>query len=185
MDATEIIFTRLNAKEVLVPKRGDKLIFSWTDGTVKLAGKYHEFRTSDHTRRQPEPGDEHRSILQGETDDPDPAEQHKERGGLEARHNFWIISGSFIYRHPFQQRVKPSLPKAPSQSRLNILIFSVGQIRHRVFCKKVSSMITGSSLVTRSYQGRGQVSPSSLYCVHSLERDPRGPGRHNENSSCI
>ena len=37
MDASELHARRLNAKEVFTPMKGDKLIFPFADGTVKLS----------------------------------------------------------------------------------------------------------------------------------------------------
>ena len=39
MDASEIYATRLNAKEVLTPMKGDKFIFPVVDATVKIFGE--------------------------------------------------------------------------------------------------------------------------------------------------
>ena len=49
-------------KEVLVAKHGQTFMVPFVDGTVKLARKDHEVRTSDHPRRQPEHGERHRSV---------------------------------------------------------------------------------------------------------------------------
>ena len=63
---------------------------------------------------------EHRSDLQGETDKPDSAEQQREQDELEAKYDFWSISGSFISRTHVLERQKmhvsqdislPMLPK--------------------------------------------------------------------------
>ena len=41
--ASEIHARRLNAKEVLMPKKGDRFIFPIADGTVKLSGRDQVF----------------------------------------------------------------------------------------------------------------------------------------------
>ena len=70
-----------------------------------MAGKGHEVRTSDLFRRDFERGEEHRSELRGDTDDPDPAKQHQE-DDLEARYDFWsFFSGIFTYRRHVQERI--------------------------------------------------------------------------------
>ena len=51
-------------------------------------------------------GEEHRSDLQGETDKPDSAEQQREQDELEAKYDFWSISGSFISRTHVEERQK-------------------------------------------------------------------------------
>ena len=72
LDASEILFRRLDAKEVLMPKSGDNFIFLVADGTVKLAGRDQVFRRSissqDHLARD----EEHNDVLQGESDGSQP-----------------------------------------------------------------------------------------------------------------
>ena len=51
----------------------DKFIFPCVDGTVKLAGKDREVRSSVHTRRPPNEGEEYHGVLHGEADRSDPA----------------------------------------------------------------------------------------------------------------
>ena len=43
LGASEIHARRLNAKEVLMPKKGDRFIFPIADGTVKLSGRDQVF----------------------------------------------------------------------------------------------------------------------------------------------
>ena len=71
-----------------------------------MAGKGAEVRTSHRFRQDIEDGEEQRSDLQGETDDPDSAEQQREQGELEAIRDFWIKSGSFISRDNVQDGQK-------------------------------------------------------------------------------
>ena len=56
-DASEIYARRLNAKEVLIPKRRDYLIFPYADGTITLAGKREEVRIPIPTRYVPDSGE--------------------------------------------------------------------------------------------------------------------------------
>ena len=63
-------FERLNAKEVLLPKQGDTCAFPCADGSIKLAGKDHEVRTTDQSRGHSEHGEGRRGAHQGEADDP-------------------------------------------------------------------------------------------------------------------
>ena len=44
MDASEIYPRRINAEEVLTPRKGHKFIFPIADHTTKFFGKDHEFR---------------------------------------------------------------------------------------------------------------------------------------------
>ena len=46
MDASEISAKRLNAKEVLTPLQGEKIIFPVADGTFKISGRDQDLRTS-------------------------------------------------------------------------------------------------------------------------------------------
>ena len=46
MDAPELHARRLNAKEVLMPMKGDNFIFPVADGTVKIFGREQRLRTS-------------------------------------------------------------------------------------------------------------------------------------------
>ena len=73
---------------------------------MKLAGKGSETRTSNRIRQDIEEGEEHRSDLQGETDESDSAEQQREQDELEAKRGVWEISGSFMHRHHVQEKTK-------------------------------------------------------------------------------
>ena len=90
-------------------ERGQTIIFPRANGSVKLARKDSEVRPSDRVRQDSEEG-EHRSDLQGETDEPDSG-KHQEQDDLEATHDFCSISGSFIYRHHVQERQKLDVPQ--------------------------------------------------------------------------
>ena len=67
MDASEIHAKRLNAKEVLTPMSGEKIIFPIADGTVKLPGGDQFLRTSTLIQDRPDRGEE-QGNLQGESD---------------------------------------------------------------------------------------------------------------------
>ena len=64
MDASDIHARRLNAKEVLTPKKGDNFIFPVADGTVKISGGDRRLRTSTLIWDRPDQGKE-QEILQG------------------------------------------------------------------------------------------------------------------------
>ena len=53
MDASEIHAKRLNAKEVIMPKSGEKFIIPVADGTGKPFGGHQVLRTSTLVRNQP------------------------------------------------------------------------------------------------------------------------------------
>ena len=46
LGASEMHARRLNAKKVLIPKKGEEFVFPSADGSVKLAGRDQVFRTS-------------------------------------------------------------------------------------------------------------------------------------------
>ena len=52
MDASEIHAKRLNAKEVITPKKGEHVLFPVTDGKVKLSGGDQNLRTSTLIRER-------------------------------------------------------------------------------------------------------------------------------------
>ena len=68
MGASELHARRLNAKEVLTPKKGDNLIFPSATGTVKISGGDPRLRPSTLIRDRPERGEE-QEILRGESGD--------------------------------------------------------------------------------------------------------------------
>ena len=107
MDASEIYSKRLNAKEVIFPKQGE-FIFPIADGRIKTSGGDQELRTSTLIRPRPIQGDGHVDFL-GESEGslPQPHDSLPDAG--EAMNDFWSVSGSFIYRHHVEPRVKTSL----------------------------------------------------------------------------
>ena len=107
MDASEIYSKRLNAKEVIFPKQGE-LIFPIADGRIKTPGEDQELRTSTLIRPRPIRGEGHVDFL-GESEGcfPQPHDSLPVAG--EARNDFWSMSGSFIYRHQVELRVKTLL----------------------------------------------------------------------------
>ena len=95
MDASGIRAWRLNAKEVLTPKNGEKIMFLIPDGKRKTIWR----RTSTLIRDSPERGEE-QGNLPGESDgSPATPLRHSSPGDGEARKDFWSISGNFIYLH--------------------------------------------------------------------------------------
>ena len=96
MDASEIYSKRLNAKEVIFPKQGE-FIFPIADGRINPLGGDQDLRTSTSIRPRPLP-QPHDSL-------PDAGE---------AMNDFWSMSGSFIYRHHVEPRVKLYSPREES-----------------------------------------------------------------------
>ena len=112
MDASEIYSKRLNAKEVIFPKQGE-FIFPIADGRIKTPGGDQELRTSTLIRPRPIQGEGHIDFL-GESEGslPQPHDSFPDAG--EAMNDFWSMSGSFIYRHHVEPRVKLYSPREES-----------------------------------------------------------------------
>ena len=112
MDASEIYSKRLNAKEVIFPKQGE-FIFSIADGRIKTPGGDQELRTSTLVRHRPIQGESNIDFL-GESEGslPQPHDSFPDAG--EAINDFWSMSGSFIYRHHVEPRVKLYSPREES-----------------------------------------------------------------------
>ena len=93
LDASEIYSKRLNAKEVIFPKRGE-FIFANRRWTNQNPGGDQELRTSTLVRHRPIQGESHIDFL-GESEGslPQPHDSFPDAG--EAIHDFWSMSGSF------------------------------------------------------------------------------------------
>ena len=103
MDASEIYSERLNAKEVILPKR--RIYFPITDGRIKPLGGDQDLRTSNSIRHRPIQGESHIDFL-GESEGSLPPHQDSLPDAGEAINDVWSMSGSFIYRHHVEPRVK-------------------------------------------------------------------------------
>ena len=112
MDASEIHAKRHIAKEVIFPKQGE-FIFPIADGRIKTPGGDQELRTSTLVRPRPIQGESHIDFL-GESEGslPQPHDSFPDAG--EAINDFWSMSGSFIYRHHVEPRVKLYSPREES-----------------------------------------------------------------------
>ena len=111
MDASEIYSKRLNAKEVIFPKLGE-FIFPIADGRIKTPGD-QELRTSTLIRPRPIQGEGHVDFL-GESEGSLPQSYDSLPVAGEAINDFWSMSGSFIYRHHVEPRVKLYSPREES-----------------------------------------------------------------------
>ena len=110
MDASEIYSERLNAKEVIFPKEKGEFIFPIADGRIKPLGGDQDLRTSTLVRHRPIQG-ESDIDFHGESEGslPPPHDPFPDAG--EAINDFWSMSGSFIYRHHVEPRVKLYSPR--------------------------------------------------------------------------
>ena len=113
MDASEINSKRLNVKEVIFPKEEGEFIFPVADGRIKTLGGDPDLRTSTLVRPRPIRGEGHFDFL-GESEGslPQPHDSFPDAG--EAMNDFWSMSGSFIYRHHVEPRVKLYSPREES-----------------------------------------------------------------------
>ena len=120
MDSSEIYSSRLNAKEVIFPKEKGEFIFPIANGRIKTLGGDQDLRTSTLIRERPIRGESHEDFL-GESEDflgesegslPQPHDSFPDAG--EAVNDFWSMSGSFIYRHHVEPRVKLYSPREES-----------------------------------------------------------------------
>ena len=104
MDASEIYSKRLNAKEVIFPNEGE-FIFPIADGRIKTPGVDQELRTSTLVRHRPSQGEGHIDFLR-ESEGSLPQPHDSLLDASEAINDFWSMSGSFLYRHHVEPRVK-------------------------------------------------------------------------------
>ena len=112
MDASEMYSRRLNAKEVIFPKQGE-FIFPIANGRIKTLGGDQDLRTYTLVRHRPIQGESIIDIL-GETEGSLPQPQDSLPDAGEAINDFWSMSGSFIYRHHVEPRVKLYSPREES-----------------------------------------------------------------------
>ena len=114
MDALEIYSKRLNAKEGDISQRKKRIYFpqSQMDESNPLGGD-QDLRTSTSIRERPIRGESHVDFL-GESEGSLPPPQDSLPDAGEAINDFWSISGSFIYRHHVETRVKLYSPREES-----------------------------------------------------------------------
>ena len=112
MDASEIYSKRLNAKEVTFRKEKGEFIFP-IDGRSKTLGGDQDLRTSTLVRHRPFQGKSNIDFL-GESEGSLPQPQDSFPDAGEDVHDFWSMSGNFIYRHHVEPRVKLYLSREES-----------------------------------------------------------------------
>ena len=114
MDASEIYSERLNAKEVIFPTQNGKYIFPVADGRIKFIGGDQELRTSTLIRDHPIPGEGPRDFLGESEGSPPSPHQNSYPDAVEARNDFWFMSGNFKHCHHVEPRVKLYSPREES-----------------------------------------------------------------------
>ena len=109
----KIYSKRLNAKEVLFPKGRRRIYFPITDGRIKTLGGDQDLRTSTLVRHRLIQGESNIDFL-GESEGSLPPPQDSFPDAGEAVNDFWSMSGSFMYRHHVEPRVKLYSPRDES-----------------------------------------------------------------------
>ena len=112
MDASEIYSKKIQCERGDIPKQG-VFIFPIADGRIKTLGGDQELRTSTLVRHRPIQGESTNDFLgESEWSLPQPHDSLPVAG--EAMNDFWSMSGSFIYRHHVEPRVKLYSPREES-----------------------------------------------------------------------
>ena len=93
-------------------RKGD-FIFPIADGRIKTPGGDQDLRTSTLIRQRPIRGEGHVDFL-GESERSLPPLHDSFPDAGEAINDFWSMSGSFIYRHHVEPRVKLYSPREES-----------------------------------------------------------------------
>ena len=114
MDASEIYSKKTQCERGDISRRKRKIYFfqSQMDESKPLGGD-QELSTSTLIRQRPIQGEGHVDFL-GESEGSLPQPQDSLPDAGEAIHDFWSMSGSFIYRHHVEPRVKLYSPREES-----------------------------------------------------------------------
>ena len=175
MDASEIYSIRLNAKEVIFPKQGD-FIFPISDGRIKTLGGDQELRTSTLIRHRPLQGKSNIDFL-GESEGSLPQLQDSFPDAGEAINDFESMSGSFIYRHHVEPRVKLYSPREESfPIPLKYIDVTRTTLRFWMSSKRSALMTIGTLMALETCLILGQVPHNLLYSTKKLLTDICGPG---------
>ena len=176
MDASEIYSKRLSAKEVVFPKQGE-FILPIEDGRIKTPGGDQELRTSTLVPHRPIQGEGHIDFLgDSEGSLPQPHDSFPDAG--EAINDFWSMSGSFIFRHHVEPRVKLYSPREESFP-IPLKCIDVSRTTHTNLDVKQEKRIDdywnidGSRNLSDPWTGFTQL----LYWKKKLLTDICGPGR--------
>ena len=181
MDASEIYSKRLNAKEVDISQRTRRIHFPIADGRIKPLGGDQNLRTSTLIRDHPIRGESHVDFL-GESEGSLPPPQDSLPDAGEARHDFWSMSGNFIFRHQVELRVKLHSPREESFP-IPLKYIDVSRTTHTNLDVKQESRIDdywnidGSRDLSASWTGFTQITLLS-------EKSRRHPGQiiYGQNS---
>ena len=142
----------------------------------KLPGGDQELRKSTLVRHRPIQGESNIDFL-GESEGSLPQPQDSLPDAGEAINDFWSMSGSFIYRHHVEPRVKLYSLREESFP-IPLKYIDVSRTTHtNLDVKRNASMIIGISMDLETCQILGQVSHNLLYWKKNLPKDICGPGR--------
>ena len=159
---------------MIFPKQGE-FIFPIADGRIKTLGGDQELRTSTLVRHRPIQGESNIDFL-GESEGSLPQPQDSFPDAREAINDFWSMSGSFIYRHHVEPRVKLY---SPSEESFPFPLFSLTYpellTQIGMSSKRNASMIIGISMGLETCQILGQGSHNLLYWKKNLPKDFCGP----------
>ena len=178
MDASVIYSKRLNATEVIFPKEKGKFILPIADGRIKPLGGDQDLRTPTLMRQRPIQGESHFDFL-GESEGSLPPLHDSFRDAGEAIHDFWSMSGNFIYRHHVERKVKLYSPREESFP-IPLEYIDVSRTTHTNLDVKQERRIDdywnidGSRDLSNSWKGFTQFTLSS---EKPPEEDLCGPGR--------
>ena len=98
---------------MIFPKEKGDFIFPIADGRIKTLGGDQDLRTSTLVRHRPIQGESNIDFL-GESEGSLPQPHDSLPVAGEAINEFWSMSGSFIYRHHVEPRVKLYSPREES-----------------------------------------------------------------------
>ena len=181
MDASEIHANRLNAKEVILPKSGESWKFPVADGPVQPYGGDQGLRTSTLIPNQPVRGESRHDFLdESKGSPPTTYFQDSFPDAGEALDDFWSISGDFRYCHHVEPTVKLYTPREES---FPTVTSPESLILPWMYCRKVVSMMIGTSMDQENCPIHGKISDNSPCLRESLQKDTCGLGETNETAS--
>ena len=159
---------------MIFPKEGE-FTFPIADGRIKTPGGDQELRTSTLIRPRPSRGEGHVDFL-GESEGSFPQHHDSLPVAGEAINDFWSMSGSFIYRHHVEPRVKLYSPREESFP-IPLKYIDVTRTTHtNLDVKQEKRMIIGTLMALETCLTLGQVSHNLLYSTKKLLTDILGPG---------
>ena len=112
-DASEIYSKKTQCERGDISQRKRRICFPIADGRIKTVGRDQDLRTSTLVRHRPIRGGSNIDFL-GEPEESLPQPQDSLPDAGEAINDFWSMSGSFIYRHHVEPRVKLYSPREES-----------------------------------------------------------------------